>query len=107
MKFLRKARNWSQQEVADKLQISVPALSKMETGITTLTYSRMKQVVEIFGITMKHLTAREEEGLGELAATIRELKEKITEKEMELVKLQTLAISLYEELEAKKKMPRS
>jgi transcriptional regulator with XRE-family HTH domain len=89
--------------MAEKLDISLPAFSKIEAGETELTYSKMKLITEVFGISMKSFTLKEPDSLGEMIATVKELKEKIAEKESELAKLQRLAISLYEELKRKHK----
>lgn len=103
IKLLRKSRNWSQHDVAERLKISIPAFSKIEAGITTLTYSRLQQIVDVFEISIKSLTSKEEGDLSDDTETAKDLLEKIALREAEIAKLQRIAISLYEELEQRGK----
>lgn len=104
IKFLRKSRQWSQHEVATRLQISIPAFSKIEAGITTLTLSRIHQLVDVFETNISVFTGlkNEDEHSAKLSL-LTELREKIAASEAEIAKLQRIAISLYEELEKKGK----
>lgn len=104
IKLLRKSKNWSQHEVANRLQISIPAFSKIEAGITTLTFSRLKQLGDVFGASLGDITTlqgEDERITHSRLAT--ELRDKIAESEEEIAKLQRTAISLYEELEKRTK----
>ena len=48
IKMLRQQNGWSQGDVAKRLDISVPAFSKIETGVTDINLSRLEQIVTIF-----------------------------------------------------------
>lgn len=102
VKLLRKLRHWSQGEVAKKLEISIPALSKIEAGHTTLTIKRLQQIEAIFETSISDLgdissSSRDIEYTQKLELT-KELRAKIAVREAEIVKLQRMAITLYEEL---------
>jgi len=45
IKKLRQKLNFTQYLVAEKLGISIPAFSKIETGITDINRSRLKQLL--------------------------------------------------------------
>lgn len=55
IRLLRHQKGWSQQDVAKKLGISIPAFSKMETGITDLNLSRLIQIAKLFNFTAVQL----------------------------------------------------
>lgn len=104
IKLLRKFKNWSQQEVCNRLKISVPAYSKIEAGITTLTYSRLQQLVDVFETTMSDLTTlKAEDAHSSQSKLVTELRLKIATSEAQIAKLQRTAIDLYEELEKREK----
>lgn len=46
--FFRETRNWSQEEMADKLGMSVNGYSKIERGETRLTIPKLEKIVEVF-----------------------------------------------------------
>jgi transcriptional regulator with XRE-family HTH domain len=96
---LRQKKGWSQSQVAAQLNISVPAFSKIETGITDINISRLTQIAALFGITAAAILQEDENfvpsaNAGELAR----LKEKLQEREEELSSLQRRLINIYEEL---------
>jgi transcriptional regulator with XRE-family HTH domain len=103
IKFLRKSRNWSESDLAEKLNIALTAYTKIESGEEGLTFSKMKQITEVFGISMRSFKVKEPDSLAGITATVKDLKEKIADKELELRKLQRLAISLYEELKRQRR----
>jgi transcriptional regulator with XRE-family HTH domain len=55
IRLLRHQRSWSQEDVAKQLDISIPAFSKIETGITDVNLSRLEQVSALFGLTVVQL----------------------------------------------------
>lgn len=97
IKMLRKQKRWSQRQVADQLEISVPAFSKMETGVTDLNISRVNQIAKLFGITPTELLA---EGMEDISALnlgkVDQLKALLALKEDEIIRLQNKIIQLYE-----------
>ncbi len=52
---LRESHNWTQEEVANKVALSVNGYAKIERGETRLTLERLEQFAEIFDIDVTHL----------------------------------------------------
>lgn len=102
IRHLRHRNGWSQGEVAKQLEISIPAFSKIETGVTDVNISRLEQIAKLFEVTAIDLISKEgEQHQGENAAEITMLKEKIAVKEEEIIGLQKKIIELYEEIRGK------
>ena len=102
--MLRHQHNWSQEDVAHKLGISIPAFSKIETGITDVNLSRIEQIANIFGVPLARLLSDEEEDAENdepQQLLIEAVKRKIIERENEINALQRKVIVLYEELRKK------
>jgi transcriptional regulator with XRE-family HTH domain len=99
---LRQKNGWSQGEVAKRLNISIPAFSKIETGVTDINFSRLDQIARLFDISPLEVIS-----LGYLKIEdvdyqkIDELKAKVAEQEEEIIKLQKRVIDLYEEIRNK------
>ena len=99
---LRQKNGWSQGEVAKRLNISIPAFSKIETGVTDINFSRLDQIARLFDISPLEVIS-----LGYLKLEdvdyqkIDELKTKVAEQEEEIIKLQKRVIDLYEEIRNK------
>jgi transcriptional regulator with XRE-family HTH domain len=49
---LRQKNGWSQKHVAQRLHISIPALSKIETGMTDINISRLNQLADLFEVSV-------------------------------------------------------
>lgn len=98
IKALRKQKGWNQKRVAEQLEISIPAFSKMETGITDLNMSRVNQIAKLFGIKPTELLA---EGMENTAASsavdVEMLKSRLAAKDEEIISLHAKIIQLYEE----------
>jgi transcriptional regulator with XRE-family HTH domain len=96
---LRQKKGWSQSQVAAQLNISVPAFSKIETGITDINISRLTQIANLFGITAAGIL-QEDESIAPAAnaGELQKLREKLQEREEELSGLQKRLIGIYEEL---------
>lgn len=52
---LRKARNMTQMELADKMNISFQAVSNWERGISMPDISKLPELAEIFGVTIDEM----------------------------------------------------
>lgn len=52
LKALRLTHCVSQKSIADQLGISVPAYSKIETGLTDIYFSKVLQIADIYGISI-------------------------------------------------------
>lgn len=47
IRFMREERNWSQEEMADKLSMSVNGYSKIERGETKVHIPKLEQIAEV------------------------------------------------------------
>jgi transcriptional regulator with XRE-family HTH domain len=96
---LRHKSGWSQGEVAKRLKISIPAFSKIETGITDINISRLDQIAKLFDVSILAIISKE--GFNAQPGSLTEsviLKEKIANQEDQIIKLQKRVIDLYEEI---------
>jgi transcriptional regulator with XRE-family HTH domain len=98
IRTIRHQRNWSQEEVANRLGISIPAFSKIETGVTDINLSRLEQIANIYGITVVNLLAPDVEEPEPQTSNLTIAQKKIMEREAEIAMLQRKVILLYEEL---------
>jgi len=55
IKNLRHKINWSQGEVAVQMNISIPAFSKIENGITDINIKRLNQIANLLGVSAHEL----------------------------------------------------
>ncbi|MEG9482710.1 helix-turn-helix transcriptional regulator [Mannheimia sp. HC-2023] len=55
VRFLREARGWSQEEMAERVGLSVHGYSKIERGETQLNLSRLRQICEVLNYDMLEL----------------------------------------------------
>ncbi|HLS96404.1 helix-turn-helix protein [Sphingobacterium allocomposti] len=102
IRLLRHQKGWSQEDVAKRLDISIPAFSKIETGITDVNLSRLNQISKLFGLSLVQLlstTDSEEER--QIQDEINELNKKLQLRESEVIELQKKVIDLYEQLHKK------
>jgi len=104
IKILRQRNGWSQGEVAKRLKISTPAFSKIETGITDINISRLAQIAKLFDVSTAEIITKDRNLLtvnsNEELST---LKEKLSLRDEEIIKLQKKVIALYEEIRNNKK----
>ena len=101
IRAIRHKNNWSQEDVANKLGISIPAFSKIETGITDVNLSRLQQIADIFGMSLVQVLVFEEIQEEFQSTHLDEAKKKLEQCELEIVDLQRKVIGLYEELRYK------
>jgi transcriptional regulator with XRE-family HTH domain len=99
IRLLRHQKGWSQEDVAKRLDISIPAFSKIETGITDINLSRLEQISKLFDMTVVQLltyndTEQQEKYISELEV----MTKKLQERETEVIDLQKKIINLFEEL---------
>jgi transcriptional regulator with XRE-family HTH domain len=99
IRLLRHQRSWSQEDVAKQLDISIPAFSKIETGITDVNLSRLEQVSALFGLTVVQLlTFIDSEEQEKYNNEVEVLTKKLQDRETDVIELQKKVIDLYEEL---------
>jgi transcriptional regulator with XRE-family HTH domain len=102
IRTLRHEHGWSQEDVANRLGISIPAFSKIETGVTDINLSRLQQIANIFEVSVVNLLSleyTEEPSTQDLSLSI--IQKKLTDRETEITNLQRKVILLYEELLSK------
>ncbi|MFD0794400.1 helix-turn-helix domain-containing protein [Mucilaginibacter litoreus] len=103
IRLLRHQKGWSQEEVAKRLDISIPAFSKIETGITDINLSRLEQIAVLFEMSVVQLlTYNEVEQDQKMASELESINKKLMDRETEVIDLQKKVIELFEELRHKK-----
>lgn len=102
IRLLRHQKGWSQEDVAKRLDISIPAFSKIETGITDVNLSRLNQISKLFELSLVQLlsTSDSEEDKEKLDI-VNDLSQKLQVREVEVIELQKKVIDLYEQLHKK------
>ncbi|HWZ13926.1 MAG TPA: helix-turn-helix transcriptional regulator [Mucilaginibacter sp.] len=98
IRTIRHQRGWSQEDVANRLGISIPAFSKIETGVTDINLSRLEQIANIYEVNVVNLLALDAGPVEPQVSNLSILQKKILEREMEIANLQRKVILLYEEL---------
>ena len=98
IRALRHKRGWSQEDIATKLGISIPAFSKIETGVTDINLSRLEQISKIYETSVVNLLTLEEEIIEPQLIQINSIQKKLVDREAEIAHLQRKVIELYEEL---------
>ena len=89
IRYYRNLNGWNQDELADKLNISVLAVSNIERNITDINYSRLKQMADVFRITVSELT-----NISSKPSEFIDFQKALLEKEKEITKLQHRIIEL-------------
>lgn len=103
IRLLRHQRGWSQEDVAKRLDISIPAFSKIETGITDINLSRLEQISILFEMSVVQLlTFNDLEQENKYNSELDTIAKKLSDRETEVIDLQKKVIELYEELRLNK-----
>ena len=55
IRLLREAKNWSQEDMAEKLNMSISGYSKIERGATKAYLSKIKQIAEVLDVDLIEL----------------------------------------------------
>jgi transcriptional regulator with XRE-family HTH domain len=63
LKLIRSVKNWTQEEVAEKLGISIHAYAKIERGETDVNLSRLQQIAEVMEIELSQLFGLDEKNV--------------------------------------------
>ena len=103
-RILRQKKGVNQKAMADLLEISIPAYSKLETGITDPNFSRINQIAKVHNLTLREFLDVGEEGASEQEQVITQLKDKIYQLENSVIRLQSKLIDLYDRDEQKKEV---
>jgi len=97
IRLLRHQKGWSQEDVAKRLDISIPAFSKIETGITDVNLSRLNQISKLFNLTVVQLlSTSDSEEDKEYVNEVNALTQKLQLRDGEVIELQKKVIDLYD-----------
>jgi transcriptional regulator with XRE-family HTH domain len=96
LKGLRLKHGMTQQQIAGLLNCSVPAYSKLETGATDVTGTRITQLAAIYGIHPADIHRFGEPVDDSLKRILAELREQHEEDLRSVAALQRKLISFYE-----------
>lgn len=55
IRFMRQLKGWSQEQMAEKLEMSPNGYANIERGETDVRLSRLEQIAEIFGVGLTEL----------------------------------------------------
>ncbi|PWG79351.1 helix-turn-helix domain-containing protein [Pararcticibacter amylolyticus] len=103
IRLLRHQKGWSQEDVAKRLDISIPAFSKIETGITDINLSRLEQISKLFDMTVVQLlTYNDTEQQEKYITELETISKRLQERESEVIQLQKKIIDLFEEIRRSK-----
>jgi transcriptional regulator with XRE-family HTH domain len=101
IRTIRHQLGWTQEDIAIRLGISIPAFSKIETSFTDINLSRLEQIANIYEIEVTQLFSLDMEDAEFEPSKMSITQKKLADQEAEINKLQRKVISLYEELEKK------
>ncbi len=101
IRILRHQHGWSQEDIANRLGISIPAFSKIETGVTDVNLSRLEQIANIYEVSVVQLLTVDNEQVEIAPSHLNLIQKKLTDREAEIANLQRKVIELYEELRNK------
>jgi len=101
IRTFRHQHGWSQEDVASRLGISIPAFSKIETGVTDINLSRLEQIANIYEIEVAQLLSLDMEEEEIEPSNLSIIQKKLLDREAEIANLQRKVILLYEELRNK------
>jgi transcriptional regulator with XRE-family HTH domain len=63
IKLVRSLKGWTQEQMADKLEISTYAYAKIERGETDVNFSRLQQIAEVMEIDLLQLLSLDDKTL--------------------------------------------
>src|SRR5258708_22472313 len=98
IRILRHQHGWSQEDIANRLGISIPAFSKIETGVTDVNLSRLEQIANIYEVSVVQLLTVDNEQVEVAPSHLNIIQKKLSDRETEIATLQRKVIELYEEL---------
>lgn len=60
IRFIRELKGWSQEEMAEKLNMSLSGYANIERGETNIQFSRLEQISKILDVRLSELTDLED-----------------------------------------------
>src|SRR6187551_1116660 len=88
IRTLRHEHGWSQEDVANRLGISIPAFSKIETGVTDINLSRLEQIANIYEVDVVQIIALDAEVVEQQPSNLSIMQKRLLDREAEIVNLQ-------------------
>ena len=95
---MREDNKWSQQIIAEQLNISIPAYSKIETGVTDVNLSRLEQIAQLFKTDLTGLFSDDKFIQPAVSTEYAKLEKDLLNAEKEIIYLQRKVIQLFEEI---------
>src|SRR5437868_15206742 len=92
IRTIRHQRNWSQEDIANRLGISIPAFSKIETGVTDVNLSRLEQIANIYEVSVVQLLTVDNEQAEVAPSHLNLIQKKLSDRENEIAALQRKVI---------------
>lgn len=96
IKILRQKNNMRQREVAALLEMSIPAYSKLETGLVDPNFSKLIKIAKVYKIEIEQLLGVGEEGMSGWIQENTDLKNKVRELEADVINLRRKLIAMYD-----------
>lgn len=96
LKLLRQQHRLTQVQIAKKLNCSIPAYSKMETGSTDVNTARLFQIAGVYGIEVYEIFLTGDDITGSYLTEISSLRAELLAKKDEIFLMQQKLIKLYE-----------
>ncbi|RZM26842.1 MAG: XRE family transcriptional regulator [Pedobacter sp.] len=96
LKLLRQQHQLTQEQIAEKLNCSIPAYSKMETGSTDVNTARLYQIAAVYGIEVFEIFLAGEDFKHTYLTKISTLQHELDAKKDEIFSMQQKLIRLYE-----------
>lgn len=69
IKFIRQLKGWSQEDMAEKLAMSVNGYGSIERGETNVNISRLEQIAQVFGVELSQLVALNDKNIFYMSGT--------------------------------------
>ena len=99
IKSFRQQKGWSQGDIAALLKISVPAFSKIESDVTDMSMSRLKQIADVLEVPVINLISEDDEKPSQtLLDELQEAKKIVAAHALKINQLQEYIITLYEQI---------
>ncbi|TDO20068.1 helix-turn-helix domain-containing protein [Pedobacter duraquae] len=96
LKLLRLQHQFTQVQIAEKLNCSIPAYSKMETGSTDVNTARLYQIAAVYNIDVYEIFLAGEDFKHDYMERITALQAELNVKKDEIFSMQQKLIRLYE-----------
>lgn len=101
IRLLRHQKGWTQEDVAVRLGLSIPAFSKLEAGISDINLSRLEKIADLFDLSVIQLLKLDDHADQKFTEEIQIMTKLLSERGAELIDLQKKVIELYEQLRMK------